>query len=263
LKLSASRPGMQKKNQSSTIQRALDVLNLFKEDRKLSFVQIQRLLGFNKSTLFRVLATLSANKYLTRDSLGRYELGISIFILGSRLSDEYMLKTTSAPYMKRLAEQIDLTVHLAILEDIHVIIVEKIDPRRYVKMVSRVGGSVPAHCTGLGKTLLAFSARKTVEKIINTSGLTRYTAHTITTADGLFRELEAIRRRGYAVDDAEHETKICCVAVPILDQKGDIAAALSVTGTRIDLPDDDMIARTARTLEKTADKIRKKMGYLS
>jgi DNA-binding IclR family transcriptional regulator len=254
---------MQKKNQSSTIQRALDVLNLFKEHRKLSFAQMQRLLDFNKSTLFRVLSTLSANKYLVKDPLGHYELGISVFILGNRLSDEYMLKTSSAPYMKELADQIDLTVHLGILEDTNVIIIEKIDPRRYVKMVSRVGGSVPAHCTGLGKILLAFSSRKKVEKIINTKGLTRYTAHTITTTDELFRELETIRKRGFAVDDSEHEKKICCVAVPILDQKGDIAAGLSVTGTRIDLPDDEMIAQTEQKLKKTANKIRQKMGYIS
>ena len=224
---------------------------------------MQRLLDFNKSTLFRVLSTLAENKYLAKDSLGHYELGISIFILGSRLSDEYMLKTSSAPYMKELADQIDLTVHLGILEDTNVIIIEKIDPRRYVKMVSRVGGSVPAHCTGLGKILLAFSPRKNVEKIINAKGLTRYTAHTITTADELFLELETIRRRGFAVDDSEHEKKICCVAVPILDQKGDIAAGLSVTGTRIDLPDDEMITQTVQKLKKTANKIRKKMGYIS
>lgn len=253
---------MKKQYHSSTIQRALDVLNLFKEHPKLSFTDMQQLLGFNKSTLFRVLSTLYSNKYLSKDERGRYELGVNMFILGIRVSREYQLKNVAAPFMKELSEELDLTVHLGILDGTSVVIIEKTDPHRNIRMVSRIGSSVPIHCTGQGKTLLAYSSREAVEKIINAQGLERYTPHTITTAGGLFEELETIRRRGYAIDNCEHEKNIRCVAVPILNEAEQIEAALSITGTIIEFPDNGTISETAEILKDVRDQIRKNMGYV-
>ena len=223
---------------------------------------MQQLLGFNKSTLFRVLSTLSSNKYLSKDEIGRYELGVNMFILGIRISREYQLKNVATPLMKELSEQLDLTAHLGILDGTRVVIIEKTDPHRNIRMVSRIGSTVPVHCTGQGKTLLAFSSRETIEKIINAQGLNRYTPNTVTTADGLFEELETIRKRGYAIDNSEHEKNIRCVAVPVLNEAEQIEAALSITGTIIDFPDEETMHSTAEILKEIRDKIRGKMGYL-
>jgi IclR family transcriptional regulator, KDG regulon repressor len=253
---------MKKAYHSSTIQRALDVLNLFKEYNSLSFTDMQQLLGFNKSTLFRVLATLSSNRYLSKDESGRYELGVNIFILGIRISREHQLKSVATDFMKRLSEELDLTVHLGILDEKRVVIIEKTDPHRNIKMVSRLGSSVPVHCTGQGKALLAYSSRETVESMIKLNGLERYTPHTITRAEDLFRELDTVRSRGYAIDDSEHEKHIRCVAVPILNEAGRIEAALSITGTVIDFPGEETIHKTAQMLKDVRDEIRREMGYL-
>jgi len=253
---------MKKEYQSSTIQRAIDVLNLFKEFQVLSFTDMQQLLGFNKSTLFRVLSTLSSNRYLSKDEMGRYELGVNMFILGLRISREHQLKNVATDFMKRLSEELDLTVHLGILDATRVVIIAKTDPQRNIRMVSGIGSSVPVHCTGQGKTLLAYSSSETVERIIDAQGLERYTPHTITTADGLFKELDAARRRGYAIDDSEHEKNIRCIAVPILNEAEQIEAALSITGTLIDFPSEDTMHQTAQILKDVRDNIRRKMGYL-
>jgi DNA-binding IclR family transcriptional regulator len=254
---------MKKEYHSSTIQRALDVLNLFKEYHALSFTDMQQRLGFNKSTLFRVLSTLSSNKYLSKDETGRYELGVNMFVLGIRISREHQLKNVAAGFMKRLSEKLDLTVHLGILDGTSVVIIEKTDPHRNIRMVSRIGSSVPVHCTGQGKTLLAYSSRETVENMIKVQGLESYTPHTITTVDGLFKELDTVRRRGYAIDDSEHEKNIMCVAVPILNEAEQIEAALSITGTIIDFPGEEAIHNTAQILKDVSDTIRRKMGYLT
>jgi DNA-binding IclR family transcriptional regulator len=260
--MSPYRWNVKKEYHSSTIQRAVDVLNLFKEHQKLSFTDMQQLLGFNKSTLFRVLSTLCSNKYLSKDEIGRYELGINLFILGIRISREYQLKNVAAPFMKQLSEQLDLTVHLGILDGTAVVIIEKTDPHRNIRMVSRIGSTVPVHCTGQGKTLLAFSSRETIEEIIDAQGLERYTPNTIITADGLFKELETIRRRGYAIDNSEHEKNIRCIAVPVLNEAEQIEAALSITGTILDFPDEQTMHSTAEVLKEVRDEIRGKLGYL-
>ena len=257
------RENLKKNYHSSTIQRALDILYLFKVHTALSFAEIQESLGFNKSTLFRVLSTLQANNYLRKDEGGKYQLGLNVFILGNSASREYQLKNVASPYLETLAQKIDLTVHLGILDGVDVIIVEKAEPNKRLRMVSRIGGSVPAHCTGQGKTLLAFSPKETVEKIINAQGLQRFTPNTICTADALFVELQAIRSRGYAIDNSEHERHIRCVAVPILDGTGKIEAALSITGTVFDFPDDHSIGKSVNLLEEVRDKIRMELGYIS
>ncbi|MGA2959823.1 MAG: IclR family transcriptional regulator [Thermodesulfobacteriota bacterium] len=248
---------------SSTIQRALDILNLFKDQPSLSLTEIQKTLGFNKATLYRVLSTLHDNGYLKKDERGRYELGLNIFILGHRISKEYQLINVATPFMKDLSQSFGLTAHLGILDGTNVIVIQKSEPNRLIKMSCQVGGSLPAHCTSQGKTLLAFSSKETVQKVIDAHGLQRYTPHTICTTEGLMAELEAVRVRGYAIDNAEHEKNIRCLGVPIFNESGKIEAALSAAGTVIDIPDEESIQKSIDRLKEARDKIKMEMGYLN
>jgi DNA-binding IclR family transcriptional regulator len=246
---------------STTVQKALDVLELFREQSILSLTEIRERLGLNKSTLFRLLYTLEQNEYLSRDENGRYSLGVSVFILGHSLTRESVLRRVATPSLVALSQRLNMTVHLGILEGTTVVILQKIESSSGIKMVSRVGAVVPPHCTGQGKTLLAFSPRQKVEEIISIHGLTRYTPNTITTANGLFEELAAIRARGYAIDNSEHEKHIKCVAVPILNEQGGIEAALSVTGLVVEFPDEESLQRTAGILREAAQAIRRDLGF--
>ena len=246
----------------STIQKAIDILNLFENHDKLYFTQIQEFLKLNKSTLFRVLYNLENNRYLSKDEHGRYELGIRILILGNRISQANKIKKVASSYLEELSDKINLTVQMGILDGLDVVIIDKHDPPNTIKMVSHIGAVVPAHCTGQGKTMLAYSSKEKVEKVINTHGLKRYTPHTITTVNDLFDELETIKKRGYAIDDSEHEKHIRCVAVPILDENNELQAALSITGLIMDFPTRKEIEKYAKLLTETRDKIRKKIGYL-
>ena len=246
-----------------TIQKGINVLNLFKIHSKLSFTDIQKVLNYNKSTLFRILYTLEKNQYLSKDKNGRYELGLNIFILGNQLSRIGKLKKGSEVYLKELAEETNLASHIGILEGLQVIIIDKHDPSNSsIKMVSRVGRAVPAHCTGQGKVLLAYSPRKIVEKIIKNYGLQHFTSNTITRADDFFAELEKIRERGCAIDNSEHEKHIHCIAFPILNELDELEAAISITGLVMDFPNEEAVSKNIRLLQKTRDKIRKKMNYI-
>lgn len=245
----------------STIQRAVDVLNLFKKNEKLSFNEIQELIKFNKSTLFRVLYTLEQNKYLSRDEHGRYELGITIYILGNQASQANKLKKIAAQSLNQLSQRNNATVHLGTLDGLEVVVIDKYDAPHSIKMVSRVGKTIPAHCTAQGKTLLAYSPRELVEQIIGHHGMTRFTPNTINTLEGLFQELEKIRERGYAIDNSEHEKHIRCIGVPILNKQGQIEAAISMTALIMDLPDEETIANKAKIIQNTRDEILRNMEY--
>jgi len=245
-----------------TIQKAINVLNLFKIHSKLSFTDIQKKVKYNKSTLFRILYTLEKNNFLSKDINGRYELGLNIFILGNQISRIGKLIKGSEYYLKKLAEETGLTAHIGIIENLQILIIEKYNPSSSgIQMVSRVGSPVPAHCTGQGKALLAYSPRKVVEKIIKFHGLKRYTPNTIINSDDFFKELEKIRKQGYSFDDSEHEKHIHCIALPILNEFNELEAAISVTGLVMDFPREEDMYKILRLLQKTRDKIRKKMNY--
>lgn len=246
---------------ATTIQKGLDVLGLFKNRSGLSFTEIHAALGLHKSTIFRILHTLEINDYLSRDDDGKYTLGLNIFILGNSFSRESHIRRVATPHLQALSGQVSMTVQLGILEATSVVILQKIDPPDSIRMFSRVGAMVPAHCTGQGKTLLAFSPRETVERVINTHGLQRFTANTITTSNALFEELAAIRSRGYAIDNSEHERHIKCVAVPVLDDQGAVEAALSMTGLVLDFPDGQSVETHARQLQAVAERIRNDLGF--
>jgi IclR family transcriptional regulator, KDG regulon repressor len=246
---------------ATTVQKALHVLGLFREQSILSFADIRERLGLNKSTLFRLLYTLEQNEYVSRDESGRYSLGVNVFILGHSLTRESVLRRVATPSLVVLSKRLNMTVHLGILEGTTVVILQKIESSSGIKTVSRVGAVVPPHCTGQGKTLLAHSAREKVEEIISIHGLTRYTPNTITTANGLFEELAAIRTRGYTIDNSEHERHIKCVAVPILNEQGGIEAALSVTGLAMELQSEESLQAVAAILIETAQAIRRDLGF--
>jgi IclR family transcriptional regulator, KDG regulon repressor len=248
----------------STIQKGIDILNLFKRNHKLTFTEIQKNLNYNKSTLFRFLYTLEQNKYLARDKHGRYELGLDIYILGNQISKVSKLEKASDSSLKKLAETTHLTAHLGILDGLDVIIIGKYNPpNSSISMVSRIGSSVPAHCTGQGKALLAFSSHEKVQNVIDSHGLRRYTSNTLATSNELFQELQKIRERGYAVDNAEHEKHIHCIAFPILNESGELIAAISITGLEMNFVEKEARERYINLLQNTRDTIRKKMNYIT
>jgi len=248
----------------STIQNGVNILNLFKTHQKLSFTDIQNKLSYNKSTLFRFLYTLEKNRYLFRDKHGRYELGLDIYILGNQISEISKIEKTSKEYLQNLSKITNFTVHLGILDGLNVFIIGKYNPpNSSINMVSRIGSSVPAHCTAQGKALLAFSSKDKVKEIISQNGLHRYTSRTITTENELFEELQRIKGRGYAIDNAEHEKHIYCIAFPILNESNELVAAISITGLEMNFTEKEAMERYINLLQNTRDTIRKKMNYIT
>jgi DNA-binding IclR family transcriptional regulator len=119
---------------------------------------------------------------------------------------------------------------LCILEAAHVIYIDKIEPVRSVRMVTRIGASNPVHCTSVGKAILAFLPEERVAEVLRRVHLERFTHRTLVTAEALRVEIEKTRRRGYAVDDEELEEGLRCIAVPVLDAQRLPVAAVSVSG---------------------------------
>ena len=213
------------------LDRAFAVLDLLGEsDTPLGLAQVASSLQLHKSTAHRFLMVLERHHMVERTASGKFRLGLRLFDLGNKAIEQYDLRDRAQPHLRRLVAETEETAHLCILEQARVIYIDKIEPARSVRMITRIGSSNPVHCTSVGKAILAFLPEDRVNDIIRRTRFERFTHRTIATAEQLRTEIEKTRRRGYAVDDEELEEGLRCIAVPVLDAQRQPVAAVSISG---------------------------------
>ncbi|MEW6045280.1 MAG: IclR family transcriptional regulator, partial [Bacillota bacterium] len=166
---------------------------------------------------------------------GRYQLGLGLFELGSLVVATAELRKVARPVLESIHSACGETVHLAILDEGDVVYIDKIESRNKLRMYSEVGRRAPAHCTGLGKVLLAHLPDGELQRVIDRKGLRAYTSRTITSAHALREHLARVRLQGYAVDAGEHEELVRCAAAPVFDHMGKALAAVSVAAVAVEV----------------------------
>jgi DNA-binding IclR family transcriptional regulator len=192
--------------------------------------QVASSLQLHKSTAHRFLMVLERHRMVERTTNGKFRLGLRLFDFGNRAIEQYDLRDRAQPHLRRLVAETEETAHLCIMEAARVIYIDKIEPARSVRMITRVGASNPVHCTSVGKAILAFLARGSGRRSGAPHRFERFTHRTIASAEALRAEMEKTRRRGYAVDDEEFEEGLRCIAVPLLDAQRLPVAAVSISG---------------------------------
>lgn len=218
--------------QVRSVAKALTILDLLaRNGREMSLAEIAKELRLAKSTAHGLLATLKDYRYVEQPAAeGRYKLGVRLFEIGNVVANSWDVRRIAAPYIEQLVDQFEETVHLAILDQERVLYIDKRDSRRSIRIVSQVGARLPAHCSGVGKVLLAYLPISEVRRIIAARGLPAFTPNTITELRRLEDELERIRQQGYSVDDEEIMDGLRCVAAPIRDHTGKVCAGVSISG---------------------------------
>ncbi|MFC4493138.1 IclR family transcriptional regulator [Streptomyces ovatisporus] len=215
------------------VTRALDILELFLEtDGTLSAPDITRRLQLPRTTVHELVTTLTARNYLVQpaDQPGRYRLGVRGYQLGSRYAEQLDLAAEGRQVARSIAETCDETVHVAVLEGRDVIYIAKVDSTHAVRMVSAAGRRLPAHCTSVGKMLLASLSDEELEsRLGGPEPLAAMTPDSITSPEVLRTALREIRERGVAVEQRESNPDVSCVAAPVRDSSGEVVAALSVS----------------------------------
>ena len=219
------------------VKRAIAILRAFSpSDPELSVTDFSGKLSLHKSTVHRLLATLESEGFVLRDpQSGRYRLGLPLLELGSLVTANLELRRVARSYLENANGICGETVHLGILDQGEVVYIDKIDSTRRLRMHSQVGGRAPAHCTGLGKMLLAALPAAALDQIIQQRGLRAYTDRTLTSPDALRNELAIIRQQGYAVDCGENEELVRCAAAPVIDHTARVVAAVSIATVGVDI----------------------------
>ncbi len=214
------------------VTRAFDILELFLQgDGTLSAPEITRRLQLPRTTTHELVSTLVARNYLVPvpEQPGRYRLGVRTYQLGSRYAEQLDLAAEGRQVAHEIAETCGETVHVALLEDADVIYVAKVDSTHAVRMVSAAGRRLPAHCTAVGKMLLAMLPAEELDALLDGRELARMTPNSITDPDALRAALAEIAVLGVAVEQRESNPDVSCVAAPVRDRTGRVVAALSIS----------------------------------
>jgi DNA-binding IclR family transcriptional regulator len=219
------------RNDSSTsVSKALQLLDSFRSSHgPLGVSAIARRAGVPKSTAFRLLSNLEAGGYVERDGKD-YQLTLKIYELGKHVKNGRTreLRDLANPYLTELHLRTGWVAHLAILDGTDVLYLDKVSGIRAIRTPTRVGGRMPATCTGLGKALLAASDNATVHKAV-VDGLKPQTRYSISSPKRLINELHRVKEEGIALDCEEAALGLTCVAAAVAT-KGSLSAAVSASG---------------------------------
>ncbi|HEV8020814.1 MAG TPA: IclR family transcriptional regulator [Candidatus Lustribacter sp.] len=209
----------------SPVRRALRILDLFTPEAPVwGISEIARQMQLPKSNVARLIADLRSEGYVVRDERRRYRLGMHVHGLGGGL-----LYNACLPGLIELRRRTGMSAHLAVLDGIEVVHVERL---RSDRMFAFIGGRTlqsPIHATCTGKALVAFAPEATRERAI-AAGLPRYSNATITDAAAFRSELARIREDGFALDREEYMPGLCACAAPVFQRDGSAVAAIAVVG---------------------------------
>jgi DNA-binding IclR family transcriptional regulator len=213
-----------------TVGKASRVLDLFtSESPEWGVTEAASALDVPRSSAHDLLDTLAQTGLLRRVDKNRYRLGLKLLTLSSAALDSFAVRAQARPVMECLAQKLKATVHLATLDGIEVVYMDKVTPEGGPRIaLSGVGRRLPLHCTAVGKALLAHQSPGTIGHALDRLPLEPITDRTVSSVDALRFELTGTRRCGVARDREGSVLGVCCHAAPILEA-GRVTAAVSIS----------------------------------
>jgi DNA-binding IclR family transcriptional regulator len=213
-----------------SVQKAFALLCSFDNPEEwLSNAKLSRRAGMTEASAHRLIRTLEGIGAVVRDGRGNYRPGMLLATLSKAISVGHLIQATSSDTLVTLASHLKSVVHVGVFENGMVTYTAKIGQQDDVPVPSRVGAQQEAYSCALGKVLLSGLQPQQMEDFLCDGTLVPLTPRTITTADHLRSEIEAVRQCGYALDDREVYPWLSCLAVPVRDAHGGIVAAISLS----------------------------------
>ncbi len=245
------------------VQSASRVLEVLEECARCGSISIKELsegLGLGKSNIHRFLSTLEQLGYVEQlNDRGKYRVTAKLFQLGMQSIQSFDILEQASEVCRRISNLSQETVHLVVLNGNRAIFINKVSQGNLVTY-SGVGKTAPPHCIASGKALLAYLPKDDLERILADYPFESYTANTIVNRDELVKQLEIIRRLGYATDLEEFELGVSCVAAPIYRYDGLVTATLSITMLAANL-NEEKRQKMINLVIQGANEISTNLGY--
>ncbi|WP_038931672.1 IclR family transcriptional regulator [Bradyrhizobium japonicum] len=223
-----------------SVDRALSILETLAEDDegyRLSDLAVRT--GLSASTVHRLLATLENRRFVQFDRAeSKWHVGVRSFTVGASFARRRNFSAQAIPYLRKLRDLTRETANLAVVDDEFIIVLTRMESREIMRSLTQVGGRVAMVTSGVGKAVLATYSDEDVGAVIRHHGMPRLTEKSIVRPGDLFKELEKIRKQGFALDDEEACMGLRCIAAVVYNDCAEPLAAISVSGMTSRLTDD-------------------------
>jgi IclR family pca regulon transcriptional regulator len=259
-------PRLHEPRYSQSLERGLAILGCFTPERPvLGVAEIGDELGLSRSITHRYIITLFALGYLEQEASRRYRLGLRVTDLGRSALNATGLREHAHPYLEELRQETSYTASLAVLDGTEIVYVDRARSFRRgqngIDLGIAVGSRLPAHCTAMGKVLLANLPEREQGELLSSMKLTRRGPNTITSKTALRVELEQIREDGFAVNDQELAQGLHSIAVPVRNEARKVLAAVNLAAHTSMITLEDLVDTLGPHLVSTADHISTRLGY--
>jgi DNA-binding IclR family transcriptional regulator len=224
--------------------------------------ELSNAVGLHKNNVFRLLATLCSKGFIEQNLVTEnYRLGLGVFNLGEKFIHRFGMLTIAKPFMKKLTAEFGESSYIGLLHEDNAVYLGISETLAPVRVASRVGKSLPAHATDVGKALLAELSGKALTDLYHQKRLVKASPNSITSITELKNALREVVQFGYAIDDEELETGVRSVAVVIRGFQSQPVAALSVSAPVFRLPISRIKDEIVPVLSKYSLEISKRSGY--
>jgi DNA-binding IclR family transcriptional regulator len=212
--------------------RAFSILEEVARHREgIGLAELSKLVGLHNSTTFHLAKTLVSLGYLRQEKDNkRYRIGRPLFALAASALDEIEMVNVATPVLEELSRETSESSHFAVRMGDAVVVIARTSGPGAFQLTDRVGVVRPAHCTALGKIILASLRPDQLKRFLGRAELKPSTPKSITDAGVLVREIAEVQRTGVAFDDGEFNAEVRCVAVPVTDFTGQVVGALGISG---------------------------------
>ena len=248
-------------NTIKSLDRAMEVFEHLSRTDGQSLSAIAEALSQSPATVYRVLVTLSLRGLVEFDRAAQvWNIGAQAFLIGSAYLRRTNLVDRARPVLRRLMEETGETANLGIRKGGEVIFVGQVETHANIRAFFPPGSTSPLHASGIGKALLAEMEESALQGFLDAAPLDPFTERTLTTREGLLRDLARTRLRGFAIDDEERNLGMRCIAAPVFNAYGEAVGGLSISGPTSRVSE-AATERLGDAVTRAADAVSRAMGY--
>ena len=241
--------------------RAFSILEEVARHREgIGLAELSKLVGLHNSTTFHLAKTMVSLGYMRQErDTKRYRVGRPLFALAASALDEIEMVNLATPVLEDLSRETGESGHFAVRMGDSVVVVARTNSPGAFQLTDRVGVVRPAHCTALGKIILASLRPDQLKRFLERVELKPSTGKSITDPAVLLREIAEIRRSAIAIDDGEYNAEVRCIAVPVYNFTGDVIGALGISGP-IWRMSDQVLKSRAKLVQTAASRLSAEFG---
>ncbi len=221
-------------NSVKSVTKAFAIIDALDKAEELSISQLSEILEMDKTTVHRIVNTIKESGFVIQNpNTKKYSNSMKFYMYGRNVLHKNELGDIARPYIRQIAQITGETVNLGIRVENSVVYIDRAQSETGIQVATTTGKSIPMHCTGMGKAIMAYLSDEEIDEIIKESDLIAYTENTAITKEQLIEKLAEVKEKGIAIDHEEFDTGLIAFGAPIFNAEGKPFAAISISCPKV------------------------------